>query len=225
MARLSQFLAENTGRFTCIGLPFSLFERAWALRGMEVLLVDMLDNPAFVDALLDRLLEHNLAILDSAAGYSLDGVWFGDDWGQQKGLITGPRLWRRFILPRVREMYAAARRRGWKVIIHSCGDVSELLPDLIEAGFDFLNPFQPEVMDLLAVKREYGKDLAFCGGMSVQQILPLGTPAQVRETANWLLTAMGREGGYIFAPAHAVPGDVPVENLVAMLEVICRQVG
>jgi uroporphyrinogen decarboxylase len=207
-------------RFCCFGMALSLFERAWALRGMESLLIDMLDDPAFVDELLDRLVEHNLSVMRAVAHLPWDGVWIGDDWGQQRGLIMGRAMWRRFILPRARRMYEFARSRGWIVIIHSCGDVVELLPDLIEAGVQVLNPFQPEVMDLAAVKREYGRDLAFLGGMSVQRTLPFGTPAEVREQSRWLLDQIGPGGGFIFSPSHMLTDDVPVANVMAMLEVI-----
>lgn len=210
----------TAGRFATFGVALSLFERAWALRGMDALLMDMLDAPAFVDQLLDRILAHQLSIMESLSHLPWDGVWIGDDWGQQRGLIMGKALWKRFILPRARQMYALARRKGWTVIIHSCGDIVELLPDLIEADVQVINPFQPEVMDLAAVKREFGRDLAFLGGMSVQRTLPFGTPRQVREEAHRLIQQIGIGGGFIFAPSHTLTDDVPVENVLAMLEVI-----
>jgi uroporphyrinogen decarboxylase len=208
------------GRFCCLGVALSLFERAWALRGMEALMIDMLDEPSFVDDLLDRIVEHNLSVMRAVAHLPWDGVWIGDDWGQQRGLLTGRALWRRFILPRARRMYEFARRQGWIVIIHSCGDIVELLPDLIEAGVQVFNPFQPEVMDLAAVKREYGRDLAFLGGMSVQRTLPFGTPDEVRSQSRWLLDQIGDGSGFIFSPSHMLTNDVPVTNVLAMLEVI-----
>ena len=192
------------GRFCCFGLALSLFERAWALRGMEALLIDMLDEPSFVDDLLDRIVEHNLSVMRAVAHLPWDGVWIGDDWGQQRGLIMGRAMWRRFILPRARRMYEFARSQGWIVIIHSCGDIVELLPDLIEAGVQVLNPFQPEVMDLAAVKREYGRDLAFLGGMSVQRTLPFGTPDEVRSAVPPAARADRRRERLHFLPvAHA----------------------
>ena len=215
--------AKSNHRFKCFGLALSLFERAWALRGMDQLLMDMLEDPPFVDALLDRIVEHNLSMMKAVSHYDWDGVWIGDDWGQQRGLIMGGILWRRYILPRIRRMYEFAHQKGWTVIIHSCGDILELLPDLIEAGVDVLNPFQPEVMDLISVKREYGKDLTFLGGMSVQQVLPFGTPAQVRDESSRLLDQLGKDGGYIFAPSHMLTDDIPVANVTAMFEVIAAQ--
>ncbi len=214
---------QDAGRFATLGVSLSLFERAWALRGMDQLLMDLLEEPAFVDRLLDRILEHQLSLMQALAHLPWDGVWIGDDWGQQHGLIMGKSLWKRFILPRARQMYDFAHRKGWIVIIHSCGDIVELLPDLIDAGVQVLNPFQPEVMDLLAIKRTYGKDLTFLGGMSVQRTLPFGTPQEVRDEARRLLEQIGDGGGFVFAPSHTLTEDVPVENVLAMLDVITGQ--
>ena len=91
--------------------------------------------------------------------YDIDGVKFGDDWGQQNGLIFGGRLWRRFIKPRLARMYGMVKRAGKAVMIHSCGRVQELFPDLIELGLDVFNPFQPEVMDPYEMKRQFGREL------------------------------------------------------------------
>ena len=106
---------------------------------------------------------------------------FGDDWGQQTGLLFGRRLWQRFIKPRITQLYGAVKRAGKAVLIHSCGQVQELFPELIEAGLDVFNPFQPEVMDPYEMKRQFGSRLAFLGGVSVQKLLPFGTPQQIRD--------------------------------------------
>ena len=105
-------IANNQDKFRFAGVGFSMFERAWTLRGMENLLTDMILNPSFVDALLDKILEYNLQVIDHLLQFDIDCVRFGDDWGQQNGLIMGPRLWRRFIKPRVAAMYARAKSAG-----------------------------------------------------------------------------------------------------------------
>lgn len=217
-AALPQFLKENRGRFCYVSMSFSLFERAWTLRSMPELLVDMLEAPRFVDELLDRLVEFNLGILEEVLRWPIDGVLFGDDWGHQQGLLFGRRLWERFIKPRVAEMYAAVRRAGKAVMIHSCGKVQELFPELIDLGLDVFNPFQPDVMDPLEMKRRYGQRLAFYGGVSVQSLLPRGTPQQIRDEVRRLRDAVGRGGGFILAPSHDMPGDIPLENMVALVE-------
>jgi uroporphyrinogen decarboxylase len=114
---------------------------------MSDLLVDMLEAPAWADTLLDGILAFNLAVIQEMVKCDIDGIMFGDDWGQQRGLLFGPRLWRRFIKPRIAEMYAATRKAGKAVLIHCCGKVQELFPELIDVGLDVFNPFQPDVMD------------------------------------------------------------------------------
>jgi uroporphyrinogen decarboxylase len=200
----------------CIG--FSLFERAWTLRGMENLLVDMLEAPEFVDELLDAICDYNVALVEQAVRYPIDAVHFGDDWGSQRGLLMGPRLWERFLKPRLERQYAAAKAAGKLVTIHSCGKVQELFPQLIELGVDCFNPFQPEVMDVYEMKRRYGDRLSFWGGVSTQRLLPYGTPAEVRAEVRRLIREVGRQGGYILAPAHAIPGDARPENVLALIE-------
>jgi uroporphyrinogen decarboxylase len=136
----------------------------------------------------------------------------------------GPKRWRRFILPRLQRQYAAVREAGKQVMIHSCGDVDEVFPDLVAAGLACFNPFQPEVMNVDALMREWHGRLAFHGGLSTQRLLPHGTPAEVAAETRRLLAA-GANGGYIFAPAHAIEGDVPAANILAMLEVVQAQAG
>lgn len=215
---LEQRLEKRGDRYTVCDIGFSLFERAWTLRGMANLLVDMIEAPQFVDDLLDAICDYNVAIAERVIKYDIDAVYFGDDWGQQHGLIMGPRLWRRFIRPRVQRMYAAVKQGGKRVVIHSCGDVDELFPDLIDAGLDVFNPFQPEVMDIVAIKEQFGDRLSFLGGMSVQKVLPFGTPDDVRAEAQRLMRVLGAGGGYILAPSHDIPRGVPVENVLALVE-------
>ena len=148
---------------------------------------------------------------------------FGDDWGQQRGLIMGPVLWREFIKPRIAALYGLVKAKGKRVFIHSCGKVAELLPDLIEIGVDVFNPFQPEVMDVEEMKRLHGGEITFFGGISTQKTLPYGTPAQVREEVRRLIDRVGKNGGYIAAPAHDVPKDAKPENVAAMIEVLKGQ--
>lgn len=217
-AALPAFLEQNRERFCYVSMSFALFERAWTLRSMPELLVDMLEAPSFVDQLFDRLTEFNLGILEEVLRWPIDGVLFGDDWGQQRGLLFGRRLWQRFIKPRLAEMYAVVRRAGKAVMIHSCGKVQELFPELIELGLEVFNPFQPDVMDPAEMKRQYGNRLTFYGGVSVQSLLPRGTPQQVWEQVRRLRDIAGRGGGFILSPSHDMPGDIPLPNMVAMIE-------
>ncbi len=208
-------------RLFCVG--FSLYERAWTLRGMTNLLMDFYDNPDFVRELFGRIVDYNLAQVERALEYDIDGVYFGDDWGKQQGLIMGYDLWKEFIYPELERMYGMVKDHGKYVFIHSCGDVDELFDDLIDIGLDCFNPFQPEVMDPQTIYQQYGDRLAFWGGISTQRTLPYGTPEEVRQETRQLIE-MGRDGSYILAPAHDVEGDVPVENMVAFIEEAQKQI-
>jgi uroporphyrinogen decarboxylase len=210
-------------RFRVFQLGFSLYERAWTLRGLENLLIDFLDHPAFVHELFAAIADYNIAQVEEALKYDIDAVYFGDDWGQQHGLQMGPATWREFVYPVLRRMYEVVRDAGKFVMIHSCGDVDELFDDLIEIGLNCFNPFQPEVMDIYRLLPAYRGRLAFHGGMSTQRVLPFGSPDEVRAETERLL-ALGREGGYIFAPAHDVEGDVPLANMLTMIETVQQQV-
>jgi len=216
-------LATNRDRFVVVNVSFSLFERAWTLTGMENLLMAMAADKGFAHALLDRILDFNLRVIENACSFDIDAVMFGDDWGHQRGILMGPVLWREFIKPRVRRMYQGVKSKGKFVFIHSCGKVDAIFPDLIECGLDVFNPFQPEVMDVFEMKRRFGGALSFYGGISIQRALPYGTVAQVREEVLRLLSLVGRNGGYIAAPAHAIPGDAKPENVAAMIEVLQGQ--
>ena len=209
--------------FRVANLGFSLFERAWTLRGMDNLLMDMVEAPEFVDALLDAITDWNIAAVRRALAYPIDGVLFGDDWGMQHGLIMGPRMWRRFLKPRLARMYAAAHEGGRFVLQHSCGDIHEVYPDLVEIGLNAHQTFQPEIYDIEAIKAQYAGKLAFWGGISTQRLLPFATPDEVRSETRRIMGIMGRGGGFIAAPTHAVPPDAPAENVLAMVEVFQSQ--
>ncbi|MFI4912106.1 MAG: uroporphyrinogen decarboxylase family protein [Sedimentisphaeraceae bacterium JB056] len=217
-------IESNSDMFRVYPIGFSLFERAWTLRGMENLMMDFVVNPDFVDDLLTKIADFNLALVDEVLKYDIDAVYFGDDWGQQSGLMMGPALWRRFIYPQIKRMYGRVKDAGKYVFIHSCGDVDELFDDLIAAGLDCFNPFQPEVMDVENIYQEYKGRLAFHGGLSTQKTLPFGTKEDVRAESGKLLE-MGLDGGYIFAPAHAVESDVSFENILAFIDTAKSQKG
>ena len=216
-------IAAAPDAFQVADLGFSLFERAWTLAGMESFLMAMVDDTSFAHALLDRILDFNLRIIDRACALPIDAMMFGDDWGSQRGLVMGPARWREYIGPRVGAMYARVKSHGKRVFIHSCGKVDELFPDLIAAGLDCFNPFQPEVIDVFEAKRLYGGRLSFYGGISTQKTLPYGTVSQVREDVQRLLETVGKNGGYIASPAHAVPRDARPENVAAMIDVLQNQ--
>ncbi|MBN1457985.1 MAG: uroporphyrinogen-III decarboxylase-like protein [Armatimonadetes bacterium] len=211
-------------RFRVFAVGFSLYERAWALRGMQNLMMDFIEHPEFVRDLLRVIADWNIAHVKRALTYDIDCVFFGDDWGQQRGLQMGPRIWREFIQPEVARMYRVVREAGRYVMIHSCGDCDELFDDLVSMGVNCFNPFQPEVMEIASLMKEYRGRLSFFGGLSTQKTLPYGTVEDVRRETEHLI-ALGEAGSYILAPAHDVPGDVPLENMLAFIDTARRQRG
>jgi uroporphyrinogen decarboxylase len=219
-----QALADSTEdviKFPAIG--FSLFDRAWTFRGVENFLVDMISEPEFTEELLDFILQYHLRVIDIALEYDIDGIHFADDWGQQRGLVMGPALWRKYIRPRTAAMYERVKRKGKIVSQHSCGDNHEIFPDLVEIGLDIYQTLQPEIYDLAKIKREFGRDLSFWGGISTQRLLPFGTPEEVKAQVRETLSLMSEGGGYIAGPAHDIVEGTPPENVEALLEVLSRQ--
>ncbi len=222
-ARAEEIVADKKV-FSMYAISFSLYERAWTLRGMENLMMDFYDEPEFVHELFNAITEHNLIGIRKALDAGFDSVYFGDDWGQQHGLQMGPNLWVEFIRPYLMRMYKEVRDAGKQVFLHSCGDVDELFDDLIEIGLNCFNPFQPEAMDVYALLPQYRGRLAFYGGLSTQHTLPHGSAEEVREESRRLLD-LGKDGGYIFSPSHTVDSDVPVENILAFIEEARNQPG
>lgn len=199
---------------------YALYERAWALMGMEDMLLNMALNVSATMKLFERIAEYNMTLLDRILTSDFDGVYFGDDYGQQKGLIMGPDCWRKFIKPFLKEMFAKVKASGKYILLHSCGDIEDIFPDLIEIGLDAYNTVQPEIYDLKKIKREYGKDLAFWGAISTQQFLTERTAQEVFDKSVETIKVLGQDGGYIFSPTHAVTPDIPIENIRAMLEAV-----
>lgn len=217
-------IQKHADCFRIYNIGFSLYERAWTMRGMENLMMDFYDNPDFVRGLFNAIGDLNVSLVKNAVKHDIDAVYFGDDWGQQHGLQMGPAVWREFIKPVLKRMYGAVRSAGKYVFIHSCGDVDELFDDLVEIGLNCFNPFQPEVMDVWSLLPKYRGRLSFHGGLSTQKTLPFGSVEDVRNETRKLIE-LGSQGNYILSPAHAVEGDVPLENMLAFIEVAQAQKG
>ena len=210
---------ENDDRFIMYGFGFSMFERAWSIMGMENVLCSMITVPEATEKFFEKIGDYFCHLVDIALEYDFDGIYFGDDWGQQHGLIMGLEHWRHYIKPQMARLYKKVKDKGLFVFQHSCGDCHELFPDLIEIGLDCYQTFRPEVYDVREMKKLYGDRLAFGGEISTQQCLPYATPEQVKEEIVKLYHQLHEGGGYILAPTHALAFDVPPWNILTMIEV------
>ena len=217
-------LMQNKGDcFTFASVGFALFECAWSLCGMENLLCYMITAPEAVESLFSKLEARNLETVNIALDYDFDGVIFGDDWGQQKGLIMGAPYWRKLIKPHVAALYAAVKNAGKYVAQHSCGDNSEIMDELIEMGLNVYQTYQPEIYDTPSFKTKYYSRLTIWGGISTQTQLPFLTPDEMYQVTKDTIAVLGKGGGYIASPTHEVPGDVPPENIEAMVRAFLDQ--
>ena len=155
--------------------------------------------------------------------HDIDGFFLMDDWGQQEGLLMSPQMWREYFKPGMQKLCKIVKDKNIFLFFHSCGNIECLIPELIEMGIDVLNPFQPEVMDVYKIKRKYGSNLCFYGGIGTQEVLPHGTVQQIKADVREKIRILGQNGGYLLAPAHAVQVDVPIENILALAEVMNNQ--
>jgi uroporphyrinogen decarboxylase len=192
------------------------FERAHFLRGLNELLVDLYLNPQFVHDLLDNILKFILGNVKQLAELGVDGIFLSDDYGHQNSLLMSPDHWRKFIKPRLKVLFDTIRSEGLFTFLHSCGNVSEIIPDLVKLGLDVLHPIQPEAMDIVSLKSKYGDKLALYGGISTQQTLRK-TPDEVEEEVRQTIKIMAKGGGYILAPGITLQYDIPLENILAFI--------
>ena len=209
---------NNKENFTIIWVG-DLWERAVFMRGMEELLLDLYLNTGFVRSLLRNLTDYILETMKILfERFEFDAVALSDDYGMQKSMMMSPDSWREFIKPCLSEIYSYAKKHGRKVFHHSCGYIYPIIGDLIDAGLDILHPVQPETMDIYLLKREFGNDLTFNGGINTQQLLPYGTETEIRSGVRRLKEEMGKGGGYVLEPGITILADVPIKNIVAMID-------
>lgn len=205
----------------CVGnLSGGLFERLHFLHGMENTLADLYEAPGVVERLLDSLTDYQVELIRAWGELPhVDGCLLTDDWGTQTAMMISPAMWRRVFAQRYRRLCDEAHRSGLLVIFHSCGNIFEIIGDLIDSGVDVIDPLQPEAMDLTEVARQFGGSVAFSGGISVQR-LGTQTPTQVRDEVRWLIDTLGTPFGnaYVLAPANSIMPETPIENLVALFE-------
>ena len=200
----------------------TIFECAWALRGYERMLTDFALNPDLAEKILDVPYHYHLTAGKKLAQMGVDMIWIGDDVGAQHAMLISPKMWRKFLKPRMANFIAELKAINpqLKVAYHSDGFIYPIIPDLIEIGLDVLNPIQPASMDPARLKRDFGEQLCFWGSIDEQHTLPFGSPAGVRAEVRSRLKTLGKRGGLILGPTHHVQLDTPIENFWAMVHTI-----
>ncbi len=194
-------------------------ERFWGIRGMENLMMDYYDNMDGLKKLGFHLVEYYKKIIDRYAALGVDGIFSSDDLGHQAGPMMSPAVFKELYVPLYQEFISYAHKRGMHVFLHSCGDNTLLLPELIEAGLDVFHPIQAGCMDLEKTAELFRGKITFLAGFDVQHILPEGTPEQVRSTVREMTQILyASEGGLLFAAGNGIMPDTPLENIAAMLD-------
>ena len=224
MREAMEHLRRTTDYAIVLNLPNSTFALSQRLRGFSELFEDLLLNQAFATGLQERVTDvicgmATVALRD--VGDLIDGVSFADDMGIQTQSYMSRSLYRSMVKPHHARFVATLRAlTRARIIMHSDGAIHELLPDLIDVGVEVINPVQvnAEGMDPERLKREFGADLCFWGGVDTQKVLPYGSPADVADEVRRRLTDLGRGGGYVLASVHNIQAEVPPENVVAMFD-------
>ena len=200
------------------------FEMYWRLRGMEQTLVEIAADLDLATDILKRCADFSIRLSKLACKYfDLDWLWLGDDIAGQESMIMSPTLWRQLVKSLLKQNVEIAKRHNLYAAFHCCGAIRPIIADLVEIGVDVLNPIQCNCigMDPLELKKEFGKELAFMGGVDTQGLLPNGTALQVRKETSRLIEGMtANGGGYILAASHTVPPETPNENIFAMYEAV-----
>jgi uroporphyrinogen decarboxylase len=207
---------QERGLAVCGGYFCGVFEQAKHWLGDEATLMGPYDDPAAHGEVLDRITEWKCGLYGAYAAAGTDIVWIGDDLGTQRSLVMSPQHYRQWYRPRHQRIVDHLRsiRPEAKIAFHCCGHVTPLIPDLIEIGIDILEAVQAEAMDIAQLKREFGRDLAFWGGVGAQSVLR-GSPEEVIAGVCRTLRIMAPGGGYIAAPCHTLTEEVPWENVLA----------
>jgi uroporphyrinogen decarboxylase len=210
------------------GVLAGIFEMAQRVRGMAALMMDLASDDALAGALLDKMVELKLAFWEMALPQLrdvVDVISEADDYGTQVSQLISPRMFRKIMKPRLATLFGRihALAPDAKLFFHSCGNVRPLLPDFIELGVDILNPVHVRAtgMNPVELKRDFGREIVFWGGgIDTQEVLPYGTPAEVRNDVRRNIEALAAGGGFVFNTVHNIQADVPPKNIVAMVEAV-----
>ena len=215
----SKKLIEEFGKeYPIMGVVVcTIFETAWALRGLDKLMIDFAADEELANRILDIPYKYHLYAGKRLVELGVDMVWTGDDVGGQDGMVMSPEMWRKYLKPRLAHMWSEFKSINPDIIImyHSDGNIDPIVDELVEIGMDVLNPVQPKCMDPYRLKKRYGKNLSYFGTMDIQETLPFGTPEDVEEEARERMKYMAPGGGFVLAPSHHVQIDTTLKNFFA----------
>lgn len=200
----------------------TIFEAAWALRGLTQMMMDMAVNPDLANRILDIPYLYHLEAAKRLVEMGVDMIWTGDDVGSQHRMLISPAMWRKYLKPRMANFIAELKgiNPEVKIAYHSDGNIYPIIPELIDIGLDVLNPIQPASMDPAKLKEDFGDQLCFWGSMDVQFTLPFGSPQDVEDEVRLRLKTIGKGGGLLLSPTHHVQLDTSLENFWAMVNTI-----
>ncbi len=204
----------------CVGMiSLSVFERLHSLRGMQNTFTDLYTNETEVNRLCGALADYMVELVREWGKTNVSGILVGDDWGSQRGLMIAPEMWRRLFKPHYRRIFDEIHRVGKDAVLHSCGNVLPIIPDLIDLGLDILDPVQPGPMDLNEVARRFGGHISFWGGIDDQRLESV-SPQEVKDMVRRAIDVLGRPFGcgYIVATANTMVPSLPFENIQAFFE-------
>jgi len=224
-AEAARVIHDFKDEYWIVGVTVTtIWETAWALRGYEQLMMDLVTDPDLAEHILNIPYQYHLTAARKLVEMGVDMIWAGDDVGMQTGMLISPKIWKKLLKPKMANLIASLKAINpqVKVAYHSDGNIFAIIPDLIEIGLDVLNPIQPACMDPAELKRIYGDKLCFWGSMDEQYTLPFGGVDQVRDEVLKRLRTIGANGGLILGPTHHVQLDTPMENFKAMVNTITQ---
>ena len=205
-------------------VELTMFEMAWHMTGLQKFMTDLALEEDYIEPLIDRTMGWAVDVGKHLVELGVHGIWTGDDFGAQNGMMVSPDMWRRVFKPRMAEVFQEFRSVNPDVMImyHCDGAIAPILPDLIEIGLDVFNPVQPGVPghDPAELKAQFGSELSFWGAIDQQQLLPNGTPEEIEADVKAKIEALGAGGGYMVAPAHILQRDTPIENIEAFIDAV-----
>lgn len=215
---------NDTEHYRIIGMGWGIFEHTWRMRGFENALTDTVTDEDFYKEVTGRITDNYIEMLKACEDVPADAYLFGDDWGDQRGVIIGQDRWRKFIKPCWERIYSEVHRQGKIAIQHSCGSIVSIYDDLAEIGMDCHESVQPEAfgMEPSLIKKQFGSKISFWGCLGSQGILASGSPKEVEREIKRLADLFKEDGGYVLAPAKPLMDEMKLESAVAVVETLAE---